>query len=178
MSEPNLPPQDEDQQQIRKNGRWMLVVGWLLAIFILTMGFNSLLARKQNPNTISSLAKQSGSLVLQANELGMYFASGYLNGVRAEYVVDTGATYVAVPIELADDANLEPSRQIFLETAKGTTRGWETRINHLVIGTLELQDVKGVIVEQLDGPVLLGMSALKGLHMTQANGKLEIKSNF
>lgn len=163
-----------DAGKVRRTGNGMIAAGWLLALVLLTVLFNGLLNRQQNPNSIRTLAGQDDTLVLQANRAGMYVASGYLNGLEIDYLLDTGATYVAVPLDTAQAAGLEPGPIVRLQTANGDVAGWTTIVPTMRLGPLVLKDVKAVIIKQLDGPVLLGMSALRDLRLTQSNGVLEL----
>lgn len=167
---------ETEHREIRKTGSWMIIGGWLLAITILTLLFSGVITRQHNPNPTTVLNRQTDSLVLAANASGMYFADGYLNGTQVTFLLDTGATYVAVPQELAEAVGLVAGRQQLFTTANGVTSAWTTIIDTLQVGPLTLQNVKGVIVENLDGPVLLGMSALRGLQLTQKDNKLTISA--
>lgn len=172
-------PDDKSSQQIRRVGTRLVIGGWLLGIVLMTLMFNGFLDRQQNPNTRAKIEAQTvvpqgqtWELKLQANKQGMYWATGLLNGNEVNYVVDTGASYVSVPLELAVDAGLELGESIRLRTANGSTNGWKTEINELEIGPMQLRNVAAVAIMQHTGPVLLGMNALRGMRMTQSNGVL------
>ena len=165
----------DDDQQVRKQGTFMIIFGWMLALGLLIMLFNGLLDRQHNPNTASVLGNQEGAaVVLQANRNGMYHAEGTVNGYPVEFLLDTGATFVAVPAGIAAEAGMERGVRVGVQTANGAVIAWQSRIDRIQLGNLELYDVEAVILDGLDTDILLGMSALQGLELNQANGILEL----
>lgn len=162
---------------MRRAGTAMIVAGWGLGIVLLTLLFGGFLERQRNPNTLRSVEAQSLSerLVLRANRNGQYLAEGYLNGVPVEFLLDTGASSVAVPPKIAELAGIVPENETAVWTAGGMARGWQARISKILLGPLEFVDVEAVIVEGLSGHVLLGMSALRGLDFSQKDGFLELR---
>lgn len=164
--------------EVRRRGTAMIWVGWALAIAVLYMLFNMLEERKRNPNTVSALSGQDGTVVLEANRNGMYHAGGYINGAQVEFILDTGATMVAVPRHVAEDAGLEEGAPVQISTANGVTLGRASRIDSLEIGGILVRDVSAVILEDSGDEVLLGMSALRDLDLRHSSGTLEIRAPF
>jgi len=104
---------------------------------------------------------------------GRFQLTGTINGRSHEFLVDTGADLVAIPVEEAAGLGIVVSSDQFrpiLRTASGTANGAVVRIASLTVGGHELRDVEGVVVEGLDS-VLLGQSALHRL------GKVEIEND-
>ena len=166
---------DDGGQGTRRGGTFMIAAGWLLAIVVLTMLFGRLLGGSGNPNTAKAIASQEGPIVLQADRAGMYRAEGLINGHSVEFLLDTGATAVAVPLEVAEDAGMRLGARTQVETANGVTSAWYSRIDSIEIGTLTIADVPAVVVENLENRVLLGMTALRGLDFTHSGGELELR---
>ncbi|MGI9306866.1 MAG: retropepsin-like aspartic protease family protein, partial [Gammaproteobacteria bacterium] len=114
---------------------WMFAAGWALALLVLTLIFNGFLEERKNPNRLLSLQNQSGGrLELRANRNGQYFAEGLINGVRVNFLLDTGATTVAVPPQIASRAGLRGSGRVIVETAAGKTAAQTARIRRLALG--------------------------------------------
>lgn len=155
-----------------KRGWGMFAAGWALLLLILTLVFNGLLQDRHNPNRLSVLQNQTGGLSLQANPRGQYFAEGRINGAEVVFLLDTGATTVAVPPHIASRAGLRAGARLPIETAAGKTTAQRTHIRRLELGNFIFSDLRAVIIPSEDDTVLLGMNALSELEITQQDGKL------
>lgn len=155
----------------------MQIIFWLLLIGSLTLFFNGFLERQQNPNmglTINGDA--TTELVLQRNRAGHYVAPGLINGVEVTFLLDTGATDVSVPEKIATQAGLQQGRQIRVGTANGVVAVYHTLIETIQLGHIQLQKVQANINPHMhDDIVLLGMSFMKDLEMTQRDGTLTLR---
>lgn len=157
-------------------GRGFSVAAWILAIVLLTLLFQDVLHDQHNPNaTVETVVTPGGgtSVVLQRNRSGHYVASGLVNGEPVVFLVDTGATNVALPAALAQRLGIQRGAQVVSRTANGTTSGWATKLDRVAIGGLTQRDVHAVILPNLPGEeALLGMSFLKRLNMVQKGNTL------
>ncbi len=120
--------------------------------------------------------KHKRELVLKRHQSGHYFARGQINGVPADFLIDTGATTVALPAALAARAGLRGGRLRYAETANGRTTVRETQIGLLRIGDLRLEYVAADIVKELNPSyALLGMSFLGSFDLEQRDNLLIIR---
>ncbi len=102
--------------------------------------------------------------------------NGQINGQAVTFLLDTGATQVALPQRVADRLGLPRGLPITLDTANGRSQGWRTRLANLQLGDIRLSGVAALIAPGMDGDeVLLGMSALKQLDFTQRDGTLVLR---
>jgi aspartyl protease family protein len=156
----------------------MILGAWSLLLLLLTLLFSQWLDNQKNPNRNLKVSIDDGgdvALVLKRNRAGHYVAPGRINGVVVRFLLDTGATYVAVSPGLADKAGLQRGMQAQSRTANGVVRSWLTRIDQLQLGPIEMRDVKATILPNMpDDEVLLGMSFLKHLTLKQQGGELVI----
>jgi aspartyl protease family protein len=156
-------------------GKGMIYAAWILALALLSWLFSAWLDARQNPNrSVQTLVSGDKHVVtLVRNPYGHYRASGYINSREVEFMVDTGATTVAVPASLEAPLGLQRGVPIEVRTANGSVRAFLTRLDSVRLGTIELRDVKATINPSLDGnEVLLGMSFLKQLEFTQRGDSL------
>ena len=103
-------------------------------------------------------------------------AGGTINGEDVTFLLDTGATQVAVPIEVAQRLGLQAGAAIIISTANGRATAHRTRLQRLQLGDIVLTDVDALIAPGMGGDdVLLGMSALKQLEFTQRGGTLLLR---
>ncbi|QAY90209.1 MULTISPECIES: TIGR02281 family clan AA aspartic protease [unclassified Pseudomonas] len=162
----------------KRAGRVFMVLAWCAALFLATRFFGQWEARQQNPNTVVSSEQGEGfiEVKLASNTQGHFVASGQINGQPVDFMLDTGATDVSIPAEMAERLKLEKGFGVTLSTANGRTQGYRTRIDRLQLGDIVLRDVRALVVPGLDGhQVLLGMSALNKLEFTQRGGTMLLR---
>ena len=164
---------DQDPNPHAGSGKIMLIIAWLLILAGIYWFFSGWEARETNPNTRGVLNQQQGDLTLVRNRAGHYVADGEINGRRVTFLLDTGATWVALPLALGRELGLKRGAAITLQTANGPAVGYQTRLESVRLGSLEMRDVGAVMSDGLDADtVLLGMSFLKRVEFTQRDGKL------
>ena len=162
-------------------GRVFMVLAWAAGLFLATRFFGAWEEKQVNPN--SQVTSQHGDgyveVRLAGNGQGHFVADGLINGQAVHFLLDTGATDVAIPESLARDFGLERGAAVTLSTANGRTQGYRTRLDSLQLGDILLRDVRALVVPGLDGEqVLLGMSALKQLEFTQRGGSLLLRQTL
>lgn len=162
----------------KRVGRVLMVLAWCAALFLATRFFGEWEARQQNPNIVVSSEQGEGfiEVKLASNNQGHFVASGQINGQSVDFMLDTGATDVSIPAEMAERLKLEKGFGVTLSTANGRAQGYRTRIDRLQLGDIVLRDVRALVVPGLDGKqVLLGMSALNKLEFTQRGGTMLLR---
>ncbi|MEO8641502.1 TIGR02281 family clan AA aspartic protease [Pseudomonas sp.] len=162
----------------KRVGRVFMVLAWCAALFLATRFFGQWEARQQNPNAVVSSEQGEGfiEVKLASNTQGHFVASGQINGQPVDFMLDTGATDVSIPAEMAERLKLERGFGVTLSTANGRTQGYRTRVDRLQVGDIVLRDVRALVVPGLDGKqVLLGMSALNKLEFTQRGGTMLLR---
>lgn len=153
-------------------------IGWLLGIAILVLVFNKLLAPKAN--LISSINHSGNSpfneIILQRSRNGHYVFNALVNNKKITFLVDTGATITSIPMNLAEQLNLKVGRPFNVETANGRTKAYATKIDHLKLGAIELNNVAASLISGINGnEALLGMNVLKHFELIQRNKQLIIR---
>ena len=157
-------------------GKIMLAIAWLLIMGGAYWFFSGWEAREANPNSARELNQQQGELTLMRNRAGHYVAEGEINGRPVTFLLDTGATWVALPLALGRELGLKRGAAVTLQTANGPAVGYQARLERVRLGPLELRDVAAVMADGLDADaVLLGMSFLKRVEFTQRDGKLILR---
>ncbi|MCV9921401.1 TIGR02281 family clan AA aspartic protease [Pseudomonas sp. BT-42-2] len=165
----------------KRAGKVLMVVAWAAAMFLATRFFGQWEDRQQNPNAQPQSEHGEGFIEVRllSNGQGHFVADGAINGKGVRFMLDTGATDVAIPESLAKDLQLQRGAPVILSTANGRTEGYRTRLDSLQLGDIRLQGVRALVVPGLDGEtVLLGMSALKQLEFTQRGGSMLLRQNL
>lgn len=171
---------DETGARVNRTlGRGMIVGGWLLALAILTLGFNQWFERQRNPNRdIESAVNTDGEVevVLLRNRFGHYVASGKVNGKPADFLIDTGASDISVPGDLAKRWGLNRGSPRQYRTANGVITTYSTQLDRVELGGIVLEQVRAHINPYiLENEVLLGMSFLKHLELIQRGETLTLR---
>jgi aspartyl protease family protein len=104
---------------------------------------------------------------------GHYHWPGTLNGRAVDFLVDTGATGVAIPAGLARELGLRSEGTVRSSTAGGEVRGEVMRADLALDGGVRIERLRIVALPGLESP-LLGMDVLGRLHWQQRDGALRI----
>ena len=106
-------------------------------------------------------------IVLTADNAGHFFTGGTINGKSVRFLVDTGATSVALPASEALRLGIDyrKGQRAMSSTAGGMVPIYIVRLDTVRLGPIELSGVEGVVVEQGLDIALLGMSFLNRVEM-------------
>ncbi|MGY8784758.1 MAG: retropepsin-like aspartic protease family protein [Pseudomonadales bacterium] len=163
----------------KRIGQGMLIFSFVLGLGGLTFFFEEQIQQQANPNQNPlSMELNSGirEVVLQQNRQGHYVASGTVNNVPVLFLLDTGATDVAIPESIALAAGLRRGNTSRASTANGVVTVYSTRIDELTLGNIVLEDVSASITTSMAGnTILLGMSALRQVEFSQRGGELTLR---
>lgn len=121
----------------------------------------------------------SDSIVrIQKDEQGMYRVAGKINEQDVKFLVDTGATQMAMNRSQAQALKIElpADNKIQVETASGKAQAYQINLRSVKIGDITVYDIPAVVVDgEAPAEVLLGMSFLKRVEMKDQNSVLELK---
>ena len=109
-------------------------------------------------------------VVLKADARGHFVSSGQINGRIMQYMVDTGASTVAIGRPDAQRMGLkfeEQGQSVRMNTANGVAQGWRMRLDSVRVGDVELRGVDAIVTPQPMPYVLLGNSFLREFEMSR-----------
>lgn len=151
-------------------------------VFVLLLGvlwwmFDGYIAQRTQPNRAIAQATGEGATVrLVRSRDGHYRAPGSINGDSVDFLVDTGASVIAIPASVAERIGLSRGSRISVQTAAGPSRAYRTRLERVIVGSIAIDDVRAAIVPAMGGDqVLLGMSFLSHLEMQFRDGELLLR---
>ncbi|MDZ4729122.1 MAG: TIGR02281 family clan AA aspartic protease [Xanthomonadales bacterium] len=156
------------EQQRGKSLYWAAIVAIMLGLTALFQGVT------RNDRMAQSILTTDGevALVLNRQRDGHYYAEGEINGSAVAFLVDTGASDVALSSAVARSLGLEFGPEITVMTAAGPVKGWITRLGRIQVGPLVLRNVRATITDKLGERALLGMSFLKHFSLIQEGDTL------
>lgn len=166
-------------KQQKRMGTGMAILAWIAILALLSLYFGDVLERQANPNrSVQSQVIDGGvrEVVLKRNRAGHYVTNGFINGQEVVFLLDTGATGVAIPAALAERLSLPRGRRVMTSTANGNAYAYQTRLASVAVGDIELAGVEAAISPGLNmGEVLLGMSFLKHIEFSQRGNTLTLR---
>ncbi|HJT62884.1 MAG TPA: TIGR02281 family clan AA aspartic protease [Burkholderiales bacterium] len=107
------------------------------------------------------------SVTLAADARGHFVSQGSINGSPVRFLVDTGATTVALPAAEAQRLGIDyrKGQRGFTNTAGGVVPVYRVRFDSVKLGAIELSGIDGIVIEQGLDIALLGMSFLNRVEM-------------
>ena len=120
------------------------------------------------------------STVLAADGRGHFFAEGAINNKPVRFVVDTGATVVALPASEAVRLGIDyrKGRPGTTRTAGGVVPVYRVTFDTVKVGGIELHSVDGLVIEQGLDIALLGMSFLSRVEMRNEGQTMTLIRRF
>ena len=109
-------------------------------------------------------------VVLKADARGHFVSIGQINGRIMQYMVDTGASTIAIGRPDAERMGLkfeEQGQSVRMNTANGVAQGWRLRLDSVRVGDVELRGVDAIVTPQPMPYVLLGNSFLREFEMSR-----------
>jgi aspartyl protease family protein len=125
-----------------------------------------------------SSARQSVSLTADAR--GHFAAAGSLNGYPMTFLVDTGATAIAISAVEAKRIGLDykAGQATGVGTAAGVVPAWRVTFNTVKVGSITLNQVEGLVVEAGLNVPLLGMSFLNRMEMRRDGQTMTLTQRY
>jgi len=120
------------------------------------------------------------SVTLAADTAGHFISEGQINGGPVRFVIDTGATTVALPAADARRLNIDyrKGKVAQTRTANGTVQVYVITLERVKVGAIELSSVEGIVIEQGLDIALLGMSFLSRVDMRHDGQTLTLQKRF
>jgi len=126
-------------------------------------------------------APNTGKQIVLASGAGGHFtANGSINGQTTQFLVDTGATSVAISQVEAERMNLRfrDGRRIMTQTANGPAPAHVVSLASVRVGDVEVRNVEAIVIPGVMSHVLLGNSFLTRFQMRRDNDILTLDLRY
>lgn len=129
---------------------------------------------------VAAAAANSRSVTVPRDERGHFQTDALVDGCRLSFMVDTGASVIALTASAAARLGIHPAQREFVaevKTANGTVRAAPAQLDMVEVGDLVVRDVAAVVLpDEALSDNLLGLSFLSRLRRFEySDGKLVLE---
>lgn len=143
-------------------------------------GKRRVLVRGQHSSGSSAAGAGRQSVTLSADTRGHFVTDGAINGGPVRFLVDTGATSIAIPARDAVRLGIDYRKGVpgRVQTAAGPAPAWRVMFDTVRVGGIQLTNVEGVVIEQGLEIALLGMTFLNRVEMKRDGPMMTLIRRF
>lgn len=137
----------------------------IIVLIVVAVGLGLGLLLPLSPRASSAHSAKTEDVVLQRSSDGHFYADAEVNGTSVHFLVDTGASTVALSKDDAQRAGIsfDPAHfELLGSGASGMVRGQTTTLRQIKLGSIAQSAVDGAVVENADVS-LLGLPFLKNI---------------
>ncbi len=118
--------------------------------------------------------------VLAANAQGHFLTTGSVNGASVRFLVDTGASMIALGMSQAKRLGIDTARgeQILVNTANGQVVAAKVKLDTVKVGEIVVHGVDAMVHPAELPFALLGMSFLNRMEMQRDGDTMTLKKRF
>jgi aspartyl protease family protein len=119
-------------------------------------------------------------ITLNESSGGHFMTAGQINGRAVQFMVDTGATNVAMSVQDAERAGIayKTGQPVRMSTANGISNGYRIKLNSVRVGDVEIFDVDAVVTPEPMPFLLLGNSFLSRFQMRRENTLMTLDRRY
>lgn len=129
----------------------------------------------------AAAATGAGQVTLKADSRGHFIADGSINGSSVRFLVDTGASKIALSAPEARRLGISylSAPRGLAQTANGSTVAYAVKLDTVRVGDITLSNVDAVVIDGAGlNVVLLGMSFLNRMQMRRDGETLTLLRRF
>lgn len=157
---------NNNQSNANRLGGVFLTIGWVIGIALVSLLIH-LAFYAPKPPSITEI-HDGLKITIERSHDAHFRIPGRINGIEVVFLVDTGATTIAVSEGVARAAQLPVLNTVITQTAGGQSTGYFTSIENIEIGDAQFEDFSAIIIPDMVGvDVLLGMNFLKNFSIKQ-----------
>jgi aspartyl protease family protein len=163
--------------------RILLMAGMLLGAGVIAARYADQVAHAPANAAVakgsSDVAANSRTMVLKANEGGHFEVDARVDGRRIAFMIDTGATGIALRESDAARLGFHPTPRDYtvkIHTANGSAHAARVQLGMVEVGNIIVRDLPAIVSpDKVLGMNLLGMSFLSRVRWSHERGKFIIE---
>ena len=139
-----------------------------------TLKLNMLISTRYNK-------RDQTEVTLWANNQDMFSSNGKINGKMVHFLIDTGATSIAMNETHARQLGIDyrGAQKGFAQTASGVVNTWTVKLNTVELGDIKLRNVGAIIIQgNSSKQILLGMTFLSQVKMVRNGNKMHLLKKY
>ena len=121
----------------------------------------------------------SRTVTVQSDRRGHFQVDARVDGRRTDFLVDTGASVIALRESSAARLGIHPAARDYtakMSTANGVAKAAPVQLNRVEVNGITVRDVRAVVMpDEALGENLLGMSFLSRVKWTHERGRLVLE---
>lgn len=129
-------PADEQTRRVLRTSTMGILAFWLVVMGVLYFGMKTFMASR------GATVTSTGSLVIPRHSDGHFRVAGTVNGVPVNFMVDTGASLIAVTDAVARKAGLTEGVPTTFRTANGERQGRVSPSRSVTVRNLEVAGLR------------------------------------
>jgi len=148
---------------------------------LLIEGKTTRLGMGQAASVGEASSNSNASVTLYASSGGHFVSECKINGAALKFLIDTGATTVALNSGDAKFAKIDYKKgePVLVSTANGVVTAYRVTIANLKIGNITLSQVEGSVLEGgFPSVVLMGMSALNRMEVKHQGSTMTLTKKY
>ena len=145
-------------------------------VWAILLGIIYLVIDSQIKPKVAIATGNATEVVIPRSRDGHFYVAGQVNGQQVTFMVDTGASTVAVSDTVARRIGLPAGRPVVIGTAGGSTRGVEVTGQSVALGGIVVNDARIVILPHMPGEALLGQNVLRHLEVVQSTERMILRA--
>ena len=171
---PRPPRRPPGRQAVAGKANVPYLLFWVSLVVVTYFGMNALTAPKIAKVAVSN----NGALeiVIPRSRNGHYFVEGAINGHPVTFMVDTGATTVAIDSRIARAARLPKGYPATFSTAGGAAQGETVPRQSVTVGGLRIDNVSIAVINGVGEVGLLGQNILRHMEVTQSGDQMVLRA--
>lgn len=132
------------------------------------------------PASVAPSTSAPRQIVMSAGHGGHYTTAGTINGHLTQFLLDTGATSIAISQIEADRMGLryQQGRRIVTQTANGAVPAYALELSSVRIADVEVRNVAAIVIPTQMPYVLLGNSFLSRFQMRRENDVMTLELRY
>jgi len=160
---------------IRQAIIWLAIFLLVIVVYSFRQELGTITTRVQSelqPSQPIAVQQNSAAVAIGKSDDGQFHAQGRVNGTHVRFLVDTGASSIALTLNDAKRAKIDISKLSFtvpVNTAAGQTFGAYVTLDKVSVGQITLRNVEAFVLQEGLDISLLGMSFLGRLQKFEAS---------